>query len=255
MSFHIVIPSRFGSTRLPGKPLLDIAGKPMVQHVCEQAARAGGASITVATDDDRIRAAVEAFGGRAALTSADHPSGTDRLEEVARQLALEEGDILVNVQGDEPLIPPEIIRQVADNLSAHPDCVMATLSEPIEDAETLHDPNVVKVLSDKAGKALYFSRAVIPWARDAFASHPGSLPADTGMVWQRHIGIYAYRVGFLKRFVEWGACTLEKTESLEQLRALWHGERIHVAQATVLPGPGVDTQADLEKVRQLLEQG
>jgi 3-deoxy-manno-octulosonate cytidylyltransferase (CMP-KDO synthetase) len=249
--FHVAIPSRFASTRLPGKPLADIHGKPMVQHVYERAARSGAHSVTVATDDSRIVDVVKGFGGKVVLTRSDHVSGTDRLQEVASVLGLSDEAILVNVQGDEPLIPQVIVRQVAQNLSDNSECALSTLCEQIESAEALHNPNVVKVIMTPSGRALYFSRAVIPWARDAFAQSPGTLPQGP-MGWYRHIGLYAYRVGFLNQFVEWGECPLEKTESLEQLRALWNNKFIHVALAQVSPGAGVDTQEDLEAVRRVM---
>jgi 3-deoxy-manno-octulosonate cytidylyltransferase (CMP-KDO synthetase) len=250
--FHVIIPARYASTRLPGKPLQLIAGKPMVQHVWEQARKSGAASVTIATDDPRIVAACEAFGADVVLTREDHPSGTDRLQEVVGKLGLADDACVVNVQGDEPLIPPVVIDQVAGSLLAHPEAGIATLAEPIEDTESLFNPNAVKVVSDQQGFALYFSRAPIPWCRDAFASGPADLPA--GIPFRRHIGIYAYKVGFLHDYVTWPASPLESAESLEQLRALWFGVRIHVADAcTTLPA-GVDTQADLERVRALLER-
>ncbi len=184
------------------------------------------------------------------MTREDHNSGTDRLAEVATHLGLAPDAIVVNVQGDEPLIPPCVIDQVAANLAAHAEARMATLAEPIEDIQTLFNPNVVKVVSDLNGLALTFSRSTLPWARDEFARQPDVLPA--GVPYRRHIGIYAYRAGFLHDFVSWGPCWLENTEALEQLRALWHGVRIHVGDAIEAPPPGVDTQEDLERVRRLL---
>ncbi|WP_375738455.1 3-deoxy-manno-octulosonate cytidylyltransferase [Pseudomonas boanensis] len=249
-AFTVVIPARFASTRLPGKPLQDIAGKPMIQHVWEQARRSGAQRVVVATDDARIVDACQTFGAEVLLTRADHNSGTDRLAEVATQLGLTNDAIVVNVQGDEPLIPPAIIDQVAANLAAHPEAGIATLAEPIHEAQALFNPNVVKVATDLNGLALTFSRAPLPWARDAFAANPDQLPDD--VPYRRHIGIYAYRVGFLHDFVAWGPCWLENTESLEQLRALWHGVRIHVADALDAPPAGVDTPEDLERVRRLL---
>lgn len=250
-AFTVVIPARFASTRLPGKPLQLIAGKPMIQWVWEQASKSRAERVVVATDDQRIVDACRGFGAEALLTREDHNSGTDRLAEVANQLGLAADAIVVNVQGDEPLIPPAVIDQVAANLAAHPEARMATLAEPIEDAQTLFNPNVVKVVSDLNGLALTFSRSTLPWARDAFARNREELPA--GVPYRRHIGIYAYRAGFLHDFVSWGPCWLENTESLEQLRALWHGVRIHVADALEAPPTGVDTAEDLERVRRLLE--
>ncbi|MCO6059333.1 3-deoxy-manno-octulosonate cytidylyltransferase [Pseudomonas sp. MOB-449] len=249
-AFTVVIPARYASTRLPGKPLQDIAGKPMVQHVWEQARRSAAQRVVVATDDARIVEACQAFGAEVLLTRAEHNSGTDRLAEVASQLGLASDAIVVNVQGDEPLIPPAIIDQVAANLAAHPEAGIATLAEPIQDVQALFNPNVVKVATDLGGLALTFSRAPLPWARDAFAVSREQLPAD--VPYRRHIGIYAYRAGFLHDFVAWGPCWLENTECLEQLRALWHGVRIHVADALEAPPAGVDTPEDLERVRRLL---
>ncbi|NWL77898.1 3-deoxy-manno-octulosonate cytidylyltransferase [Pseudomonas taiwanensis] len=249
-AFTVVIPARFASTRLPGKPLQDIAGKPMIQHVWEQARRSAAQRVVVATDDARIVEACQAFGADVLLTRADHNSGTDRLAEVASQLGLANDAIVVNVQGDEPLIPPAIIDQVAANLAAHAEAGIATLAEPIQDVQALFNPNVVKVSADLNGLALTFSRAPLPWARDSFADSRDQLPA--GVPYRRHIGIYAYRAGFLHDFVAWGPCWLENTECLEQLRALWHGVRIHVADALEAPPAGVDTPEDLERVRRLL---
>lgn len=250
-AFTVVIPARFASTRLPGKPLQLIAGKPMIQWVWEQACKSSAERVVVATDDPRIVEACQGFGAQALLTRDDHNSGTDRLAEVASQLGLAADAIVVNVQGDEPLIPPSVIDQVAANLAAHTEASMATLAEPIEDVQTLFNPNVVKVVTDLNGLALTFSRATLPWARDAFAKSHEHLPE--GVPYRRHIGIYAYRAGFLHDFVSWGPCWLENTESLEQLRALWHGVRIHVADALEAPPTGVDTAEDLERVRRLLE--
>src|SRR3990167_1833714 len=249
-AFTVVIPARYASSRLPGKPLQDIAGKPMVQHVWEQARKSSAARVVIATDDARILEACQSFGAEVVMTRPEHNSGTDRLAEVATKLGLAADAIVVNVQGDEPLIPPAIIDQVAANLAAHTEARMATLAEPIEDVEILFNPNVVKVVSDLNGLALTFSRATLPWARDAFAKSRKQLPE--GVPYRRHIGIYAYRAGFLHDFVSWGPCWLENTESLEQLRALWHGVRIHVGDALEAPPAGVDTQEDLERVRRLL---
>lgn len=249
-AYTVVIPARYASTRLPGKPLQDIAGKPMIRHVWEQACRSGAQQVVIATDDQRILQACEGFGAQALLTRVDHNSGTDRLAEVAEKLGLAADAIVVNVQGDEPLIPPSVIDQVALNLAAHPEAAIATLAEPISDPHALFNPNVVKVLSDINGLALTFSRAPLPWARDEFARDPDGLPG--AVPYRRHIGIYAYRAGFLADFVAWGPCWLENTECLEQLRALWHGKRIHVADAIEAPPAGVDTAEDLERVRKLL---
>lgn len=250
-SFVVVIPARYSSSRLPGKPLLEIAGKPMIEHVWRQALRSSASRVLVATDDARIEAACRSFGAQVLMTRTDHPSGTDRLAEVAKQLGLAEDALVVNVQGDEPLIPPEVIDQVAHNLAANPQAGIATLAEPISDVATLFNPNTVKVLSDLNGLALTFSRAPMPWARDAFAHNTRELPAQ--VPYRRHIGIYAYRAGFLQDFVRWGSCWLEETECLEQLRALYHGVRIHVADACQSLPAGVDTAEDLARVRALLE--
>jgi 3-deoxy-manno-octulosonate cytidylyltransferase (CMP-KDO synthetase) len=250
VTFHVIIPARHASTRLPGKPLLEMGGKPMVQHVYERAVESGAASVVIATDDERIRARAEEFGAAVCMTAAEHRSGSDRLAEAVTKLGLRDEAVVVNLQGDEPLMPPALIRQVAGNLLGQPRADMATLSTPIHSAAELFDPSVVKVVSDREGFALYFSRAVIPWDRDALAKAPASLPP--GVTHFRHLGIYAYRTGFLKRYVALEPCEMEQRESLEQLRVLWHGGRIHVAEAQALPGPGVDTPADLERVRELL---
>ncbi|WP_122864688.1 3-deoxy-manno-octulosonate cytidylyltransferase [Pseudomonas viridiflava] len=249
--FTVVIPARYGSSRFPGKPLKVIAGKPMVQLVWEQARKSSAQRVVVATDDVRIFEACQAFGAEVLMTRDDHNSGTDRLAEVAMQLGLAADAIVVNVQGDEPMIPPAVIDQVASNLAAHPEAGISTLAEPIDDVAALFNPNVVKVSSDINGLALTFSRAPLPWARDALAANRDELPA--GVPLRRHIGIYAYRAGFLHDFVSWGPCMLENTENLEQLRALWNGVRIHVADALEAPPAGVDTPEDLERVRRLLE--
>lgn len=250
MPFSVVIPARYGSTRLPGKPLLDIAGKPMVQRVWDQARQSGAEQVIIATDDARIGDAAGAFGAEVCMTSPDHPSGTDRLQEVAAQMGWSAGHIVVNVQGDEPLIPPALIDQVAGNLALNDGAGIATLAEPIAQLAELRNPNAVKVVTDATGMALYFSRATIPWPRDAFAAEPESIPPGH---WLRHIGIYAYRTAFLHRYVEWAPAPIEQLEQLEQLRALYHGERIHVAEACEAVPAGVDTQQDLDAVRRLLE--
>jgi 3-deoxy-manno-octulosonate cytidylyltransferase (CMP-KDO synthetase) len=251
VSFHVIIPARYASSRLPGKPLLHIGNKPMLQHVYERALACGASSVVVATDDQRIAKAVTGFGGTVCMTSGEHQSGTDRLAETAEQLRLPDDAVVVNLQGDEPLMPPSLLQQVAVLLEENPAAEMATLCTRIHTAAELFDPHVVKVVSDRHGKALYFSRAVIPWDRDAFAVTTEELPAVA--VHFRHLGIYAYRVGYLRRYVTLPSCDLERMESLEQLRVLWHGGTIQVAEASQVPGPGVDTAADLERVRQLLE--
>lgn len=248
--FRVIIPARFASTRLPGKPLLDIAGKTMIQRVYEQACKSSALEVIVATDDVRIEAAATAFGAKVIMTSSQHESGTDRLQEVVSKLGLKNDDIVVNVQGDEPLIPPQVIDQVAANLAGS-EAGISTLSEIIVDAEFVFDPNIVKVVSDAQGYALYFSRAPIPWCRATYQPGRGELP--TIMPVQRHIGIYGYRVSLLHDFVKWGPCALEKTESLEQLRAMWHGVKIHVEPALETPPPGIDTQEDLDRVLRYLQ--
>ena len=251
MRFSVVIPARFASTRLPGKPLLDIGGKPMIQHVYERALESGAERVIIATDEAKIEAVAQGFGARVCMTAADHRSGTERLSEVVQTLALEADEIIVNLQGDEPLMPPQLIRQVAQNLNNHPSASVATLAESIHNAAMLFDPNVVKVVSDGQGYALYFSRAPIPWHRDAFALTTTELPEDTHYL--RHIGLYAYRAGFINEYVRWPTSPLESIESLEQLRVLWHGHKIHLAVAQVASVAGVDTAQDLERVRQLLQ--
>jgi len=250
-AFHIVIPARYGSSRLPAKPLRDIAGQPMIQRVYRQASAAGALGVTVATDDERIREVVEGFGGEVVMTSALHPSGTDRLEEVTRLLGLADDAIVVNVQGDEPLIPPQVICQVAENLAASAAAV-ATLCEPITTAEDFDNPNIVKVVTDRDGLALYFSRAPIPWPRDHRLAGDVGLPASPGIY--RHLGIYAYQVRELREFVSWPVAGIEAAECLEQLRFLWQGRRIHVAEACATVPGGVDTEEDLARVVALLKR-
>ena len=247
--FIAIIPARYASTRLPGKPLADVAGKPMVVRVAERAIEAGAERVVVATDDERIKVAVEANGIAACLTSADHPTGTDRLAEAANRLALDDDAIVVNVQGDEPLLSPRLISAVAELLAAHAGAAIATACHPITDAAEAFNPNVVKVVLDHERHALYFSRATIPWAREAFASGRADVPA--GLPLYRHYGLYAYRVRFLRRFPTLAPAPIERFEALEQLRALWHGYRIVVEITDGTPAPGVDTPEDLERVRAL----
>ncbi|NQD37633.1 3-deoxy-manno-octulosonate cytidylyltransferase [Permianibacter sp. IMCC34836] len=247
MAFVVIIPARYASTRLPAKPLADIAGKPMIQHVYERAKLSAASRVAIATDDSRIADAAASFGAEVVMTAATHESGSDRLNEAASKLGLAPETIIVNVQGDEPLIPPTIIDQVAGNLAAHPDYGMATLSCPLDGAAQLFEPSVVKVVADKTGRALYFSRASIPYSRKHFPATPSDLTP-----WQRHIGIYAYRVRFLQQFVSWAPAPIEQLESLEQLRALWNGAAIHVEPAREVPPAGVDTPEDLARLRELL---
>jgi len=241
---HIIIPARYASTRLPGKPLLDIAGQPMIVRVVECARACGAQRVVVATDDERIRDAVTAFGAEVVMTGAGHLSGTDRLAEAIALLDLDDDEIVVNLQGDEPLMPPLLIRQVASLLAARPAAVMATACHAITQREDFLNPNVVKVVTDRDGHALYFSRAPIPWPRDAMSG-----ASATHIKAFRHIGLYAYRAGFVARYAAWPACPLETSESLEQLRVLWQGEKIAVVEAEEAPASGVDTPEDLERVR------
>ena len=245
--FRVVIPARFAATRLPGKVLLPIGAKPMLQWVYERAASAGANEVLIATDDERIANAAHAFGAEAIMTARTHTSGTDRIAEVARSRNWAGEEIVVNVQGDEPLIPAATIAQVARLLATHPAADIATLATALESLEELHDPNVVKVVTDAHGVALYFSRAPIPWNCDSAAAGPASQSAFAGA--RRHRGIYAYRVAALLRFAQLPRGTLEQREKLEQLRALEHGLRIHVEEALERPGPDVNTPADLERVR------
>lgn len=251
--FKVVIPARFGSTRLPGKPLLPIAGKPMIQHVFERASASAAEEILIATDDQRIAEVCHGFGARVLMTSTAHRSGSDRITEVAERLGWGDEVVVVNLQGDEPGMPAGLIDQVATELLERAEIGMATLASPLRERALLFDPNVVKVVTNTAGEALYFSRAPIPWHRDDFTLESAELPI--GVVFLRHIGLYAYRAGFLKRYVNWPPAPLELAESLEQLRVLWHGERIHVAIAATLPGPGVDTADDLARAVRLLDAG
>lgn len=250
MHFRVVIPARYASSRLPGKPLADIGGRPMVLHVLERALQAGAESVTVATDDVRVQRAVEAAGYQALLTSPDHQSGTERLVEVAETLDWPDDALVVNVQGDEPLIDPALIREAARQLVLHDDAVMATLAHPIHDHADFINPNVVKVVPDEAGYALYFSRAPIPWPRDAFSARQ-PMPHEFGAL--RHIGLYAYRAGFLRIYASLSRSPLERHEMLEQLRVLWHGYRISLGVTPIAPAPGVDTPEDLERVRALFQ--
>jgi len=251
MPFKIVIPARHASSRLPGKPLLDIAGKPMILRVLERALGAGADEVWVATDHTGIAGVVEKAGGKVIVTSAEHPSGTDRLAEVATRLGWSDDTIVVNVQGDEPLIPPQLIGDVAAALAADTEAAIATACHPLESAEEFFNPNVVKLVMDARGRALYFSRAAIPWARDAFASDRSALPANLPAY--RHIGLYAYRAGFLKRYSSLAPSPLEQWEALEQLRAMAHGYPIQVMVLDHAPPAGVDTAEDLERVRRVFD--
>ncbi|MEA3275930.1 MAG: 3-deoxy-manno-octulosonate cytidylyltransferase [Pseudomonadota bacterium] len=244
--FKVVIPARFGSTRLPGKPLLEIAGKPLIRHVYERARESMAGEVVVATDDARIADACKTFGADVAMTGTGHRSGSDRIAEVVVARSWGPDAIVVNLQGDEPCMPAALIDRVARDLAGHDRVGMTTLAYPIRDTETLFDPHVVKVVTDANGYALYFSRAPVPWHRDEFLGGRNPLPRSVQFL--RHIGLYAYRAAFLERFVSSRPSPLELAESLEQLRVLWHGEGIHVSLAEEEPGPGVDTAADVQRV-------
>ncbi|WP_332815218.1 3-deoxy-manno-octulosonate cytidylyltransferase [Ramlibacter sp.] len=251
MAFSVLIPARLASTRLPNKPLADIGGKPMVVRVAERAQRSGASRVAVAADSPDIVAACRAHGVEALLTSPDHPSGTDRLAQASRLLQLGDDEIVVNVQGDEPLIDPGLIDAVAELLQHGGGADMGTAAHPLQDPGEFANPNVVKVVTDSAGLALYFSRAPIAWWRDGFADGITRLPEPAPL---RHVGIYSYRAAFLRRFPALPQAPIEQLEALEQLRALWHGHRIAVHVAGRAPGPGVDTPQDLERVRALFAQ-
>ena len=247
MSFTVLIPARLASTRLPGKPLADIAGLPMIVRVAQAASRSAASRVVVASDAASVLAACAAFGVEAVLTRADRVSGSDRLAEACMHLGLDGDDLVVNLHGDEPLIAPDMLNDCAALLARRPDCVMSTVAHAITDIAEFTNPNVVKVVTDVAGRALYFSRAPIAWWRDGFAAGITALPRNPMPL--RHVGLYAYRAGFLRRFPRLPAAALEQLESLEQLRVLWHGERIAVHISAERPGPGVDTAEDLARVR------
>ena len=249
MSFKIVIPARLGSSRLPGKPLLDILGKPMIVHVCERALESGG-EVFVATDDDRIIRAVANLGVTALMTREDHQSGTERISEVAERQGWPDQELIVNLQGDEPLIQPNLIRQLVAALKSQTRAEVATLAAPVHRAEEVFDAHAVKVVMDHQGYALYFSRAPIPWDRQTFMNKSDALPSVP--LWFRHIGIYAYTGAFLRRYVSWPSSELERVEALEQLRILYQGEPLKVQVVDSAPPAGVDTPADLERVKDLL---
>ncbi len=246
-TYHVIIPARYGSHRLPGKPLLDIAGKPLIRHVVECAKRTRACSVTVATDDARIAQAVQAFGGAVVMTSPAHPCGSDRIAEAVDELGFDDQEIIVNMQGDEPELPAILVDQVVQLLAGQPSASIATMAAPLDDVMQLDDPSVVKVITDRDGYALYFSRAAIPHTRDIDLSKRMS-----GL--RRHLGIYAYYCGYLRRFATRAVCPPEQRECLEQLRALWYGEKIVCADALEIPAPGIDTPADLERIRRLMER-
>lgn len=243
--YHIVIPARYASSRFPGKPLVDINGKTMLEHVYDVAKKSSASSIVIATDDQRIADVANKFCDKVLMTSDQHQSGTDRLAEVCQIMQWTEDEVVVNLQGDEPLTPPELLHQVAENIHSYQDASIATLTTPIHDQDDIKDSNIVKVVSDINGYALYFSRAIIPFQRDLHEDCESNL-------YQRHLGIYAYRVAFLNAYSQMPQCELEMIEKLEQLRAMYHGHKIHTQQALQLPGPGIDTPEDLDKLKSLL---
>lgn len=251
-AFVALIPARMASTRLPGKPLADLAGLPMVVRVAQRAQASGAQRVVVATDSDEIVRACQRHGIETVLTLGTHPTGTDRLSEAVEHLKLSEDTLVVNVQGDEPLIPPEVIAAVAHELDRHPDCQIATAAHALRDADECFNPDVVKVVTDVLGRALYFSRAPIPWSRDQFQASPKALPPEG--LWLRHVGLYAYRIPFLRQFPKLTHAPLETLEQLEQLRALWHGNKIAVLQLAQPLPPGVDSAQDLARMRALIQQ-
>ncbi len=250
MTFVIVIPARFASVRLPGKLLKPIHGKPLLQYTYEQASQCGADEVYIATDDQTIYDTAITFGAKVCMTSDKHTSGTQRIHEVIEQLHLTDETVVVNVQGDEPLMPPSCISQVAALLDKHPHAGMATLCTPLVHDEEVFDSSVVKVVTDNQQRALYFSRATIPWYRDAFTAGKNAI-TDAPML-RRHIGLYAYRAGFIREYQRWQASPLEQIEALEQLRVLWHGGTIVVEDAIDIPGPGVDTESDLNRVTAII---
>ncbi|MCK4843217.1 MAG: 3-deoxy-manno-octulosonate cytidylyltransferase [Methylococcales bacterium] len=249
-AFKVVIPARYGSTRLPGKPLLKIAGQAMIAHVCQRALEADAEEVVVATDDQRIYDSVTALGLNAVMTDANHQSGTERINEVAEKSGWDEDTIVVNLQGDEPLIPPAYIKDVATALASQNQAGIATLAAEILSEQEVFNPNAVKVVLNHAGYALYFSRAAIPWDRNSFSATGGEISG--AMPYLRHIGMYAYTVKFLKNYCSWQPSVLETVESLEQLRILWYGEQVLVKTVSKAPEAGVDTQADLERVEKAM---
>lgn len=249
--FKVVVPARFGSSRLPGKPLLLLAGKPMIVHVCERALATGAEQVIVAVDDQRIADAVADLPVAAVMTRPDHASGTERLVEVVQRLGWEDQVLVVNLQGDEPLMEPELVQRLVSAFGARPESRAATLAARIERAEELFDPNVVKVVLDQRSLALYFSRAPIPWARDHFKAGAQVLPAN--VAYWRHIGIYAYTAGFIRAYSKWPQSELEQVECLEQLRILWHGEGMLVLPVEQAPAAGVDTSDDVTRVERILQ--
>ena len=260
MAFVVVIPARYASTRLPGKLLLDVAGKPLIQRVYEQAIQSRAQRVIIATDDERIRSAAQAFGAQVCMTSDQHRSGTERLAEVCWKEQFSDDTVVVNLQGDEPLVPPQLLDQVANNLAQHAQASMATLCVRIHDIEEVLNPHAVKVVFDKAGYALYFSRAPIPWDRDDFPDAISDFTEHKDRLnlhrfdYYRHIGLYAYGAGFIRQYTQLEPSPLETVEALEQLRVLYHGHRIHIEAACAEPGLGVDTKEDLQAVIALLKE-
>ncbi len=252
MSFRIIIPARFASTRLPGKPLRDICGKPMIAHVIERAKQSKAEEVIVATDSSEIAEAVSALDVQVCMTHENHQSGTERLSEVIEKLGFDDDQILINLQGDEPLMPAVCLNQVGQALEEDANLKMATLCTPLTDINELFDPHAVKVVRDINNYALYFTRAAVPWSRDCFNEVPREMPKK--QEYQRHIGLYGYRAGFIRQYLEWQSSDIEKTESLEQLRVLYYGEKIKVITAETPPGPGVDTIDDLNRVCELISR-
>lgn len=253
MSYQIIIPARYASTRLPGKPLRLLAGQPMLAHVIASARQSAAERIIVATDDQRIADVATALGVECCMTSAVHNSGTERIHEVIETFNIAADTVIVNMQGDEPLMPANCLDQLGQALVQDTHAEMATLSTPIESVEELFDWNVIKLVSDQDSNALYFSRAAIPWDRDAFMQEPRTLTSFAAF--HRHIGLYAYRAGFVQQYIGWGSCELEQIESLEQLRVLYHGHKIKVITAEEIPGPGVNNEEELQRAEQILLQG
>jgi len=249
MGFRVIIPARYASHRLPGKPLIDICGKPMIQHMYERAIESGADSVVIATDDERIKKVAENFHADVCMTSIEHQSGTERLSEALVALSYAEDEVVVNLQADNPLIPPEVIHQVATELTQHDNIKMATVCEPITKVENLFNPDVVKVVMNKRGKALYFSRAPIAWERGVF-----NKKKEIKGTHYRHIGTYAYRIGFLQEYMKWARCDIEKMERLEQLRVLWNGGRIHVTVSKKPVPFSIETKEDLKRVIQVMEK-
>lgn len=252
MSFSIVIPARFASSRLPGKPLRDICGKPMIARVIEQAQKSHADEVIIAVDSQEVADAISSLDVRICMTRKDHQSGTERLSEVISQLGFDDDKILINLQGDEPLMPPVCLNQIGEALEQDRSIKMATLCTPLLEIEELFNPHAVKVVRDQHDFALYFTRAAAPWSRDSFNEKPRKMPKNQS--YQRHIGLYGYRAGFIRKYLEWQPSDIEKTESLEQLRVLYYGERIKVITAKIAPGPGVDTQEDLNRVCEIFSK-